>query len=993
MKKFAIFVMILIVTVSLGVTVFYFARDKEELIINTDAEIFVNTGDTVKFDVTLKYAKKGHKVSIKSSNHEVLEPLGDGDDVVEFDAKEAGGAALVEISVTGSKNIKPKYVLVNVGNGNPSTPFYIDSEEALKEVASNTVTANKNYVLLNDISLNDNFVPLNAFSGTFNGKGYTISNLTITAGNSALPQNAGLFSEITSTGVVTNLNVKSVNINGQFENAGTIAGVNKGTISRCSVLDGVVVSTLSGANIGGVCGKTIYSTTSTGRIDRTYSALSVKAQAQNSNVGGLTGLNEGGIIINSYSTKFKTEDELSVSAKNSNVGGIIGYNKFLLDGSINRLSTVKNCYSNASISTNNVLANEVNSAGLIGYNEDANSTTPNRIMGCYYNNSIIATGINDKYTISFTSGNVEQEQANFRGVYTFKFDTNNSIIKDSLNSYYSSTDTSNMVKWDFENVWNLSANVNNGYPTLNASGSDVPDDIAFLYNPTAINSVSKLDEFREQVNSGNLTNEAYFQLTDNITLSGDFTPIGTKQNPFTGTFDGNGYTISNLRINSTTAKGVKYVGLFGYVSASARIQNVKIENLIIEEGATHAGAIVGYSEGATILNCSVKNTTNAQNINILASRSGGGIAGTSEGIIKDCAVENTTIVTRKVSNPATEYERQRYAGGIAGENGVINTAKNASVLNCKVVDAQIYDDYGTEAGLKSESYGEVNFYKFDNIYVYIGGISASSNYKIENCVVSSTKIDADSTDNSVMVAGIVGLSKTTLRGKTEAEVLKNAVYDCTIKAFSASGVIGRLHGLADQNACIGGTITGFYSAGVVTDIKLGGKVINCLAGSVMNSIVSSSTRRDLSCNGLFTHAEFDTLENMGEMYNCFAYCTFNADSEPDNYYDSNSYYKWIGDWFNLKREQSRMCGKADYLLFVETGNAKAQNSTWLGLGTTTVKNVKGLTEAEATMDIISLKQQMEEFKFDVTGDNSIWVIGDIGEYPTLRNIPANPKQA
>lgn len=984
MKKFAIFAMILIVAVSLGVTVFYFAKDREELVINSDAEVFYNQGDTVKFDVSLKYAKKGHKVSIKSTNTNVLDSLGDPINMG-FDAKE-GGAAIVEISVTGNKSIKPVYIVVNVGNGNPSTPFYVDSEESLKEVASNSDVAGKNYLLLNDISLNENFTPLNAFSGTFNGNGYTISNLTITAGNSTAPENAGLFSEISSTGIVTNLNIKSVNINGQFANVGAIAGINNGTINRCTVVDGQIVSTLTNANVGGVSGKTVYSTASTGRIDRTYSALNLQAQATNSNVGGLTGLNDGGIVINSYSTNFKAEDKISALASNSNVGGLIGYNKYHLKNGIYYLTTVKNCYSNASLDSGNVTGENIKIAALIGYNEDANASTPNRIMGCYYNPTIISVGMNSKLTVNFTSGNIEQEKANFRGVYEFSYDANQNIIKETLKSYYTSDDKVNIVKWDFENVWNLSSEINNGYPTLNPNGSDVPDDIAFLYNPTAINSPEKLYEFQNQVNNGELTNQAYFKLTDDIALSGDFTPIGTKENPFTGTFDGNGYTISNLIINSTTASNVKYVGLFGYVSSSARIRNVKLQNVSISEGATHAGGIVGYNEGATISNCEVTSTTNAQTINVIASRSAGGIAGTNEGIVDNCSVSKITIVSKKTGEATTDYAKQRYAGGIAGENGIVNTAKNATIQNCKVVNAKIYDDYGTETGLKSDSYGEANFYQFNTLYVFAGGIAASSNYRIINCVVSDTKIDADCTDNTVMIAGIVGQSKTLLQTETDPEVFKNAVYDCEIKAFSASGVIGQIFGYADQNACIGGTITGFYTAGIVNHVKLGGKVTNCVAGSMMNS---SIVRNDISCNGIFTHAEFDTLENMGEVYNCFGYCTFNAETQTDNYYDSNSTYKWIGDWFNLKKEQSRICGKADNLLFVITGNAIAQDVTWLGFGITTVFNTKGLTSEEALTDPVNLKILMEEYNFSVAGENAIWSV-DVGEYPTLRNIPSKP---
>lgn len=61
----------------------------------------------------------------------------------------------------------------------------------------------------------------------------------------------------------------------------------------------------------------------------------------------------------------------------------------------------------------------------------------------------------------------------------------------------------------------------------------------------------------------------YFILMDDISLSGiDWKPIGDASDQFTGTFDGNGFTISNLTINNNT---LEYVGLFGYVGSGGNV--------------------------------------------------------------------------------------------------------------------------------------------------------------------------------------------------------------------------------------------------------------------------------------------------------------------------------------------------------------------------------------------------------------------------------------
>jgi hypothetical protein len=85
---------------------------------------------------------------------------------------------------------------------------------------------------------------------------------------------------------------------------------------------------------------------------------------------------------------------------------------------------------------------------------------------------------------------------------------------------------------------------------------------------------------------------------------GGFVPIGdgsaTSTNPFTGTFDGNGYIISNLFIDQRTNIKVNNAGLFGYNSGI--IKNLGLVNMQIS-GKSFVGALVGYNDHGTIENC------------------------------------------------------------------------------------------------------------------------------------------------------------------------------------------------------------------------------------------------------------------------------------------------------------------------------------------------------------------------------------------------------
>ncbi|MHC5077136.1 MAG: hypothetical protein ACYTFM_12015 [Planctomycetota bacterium] len=80
--------------------------------------------------------------------------------------------------------------------------------------------------------------------------------------------------------------------------------------------------------------------------------------------------------------------------------------------------------------------------------------------------------------------------------------------------------------------------------------------------------------------------------------------IGSESDPFTGVFDGNGFTISNFTYSSTE----DYIGLFGSIGSDGTVKNIAMEDVNIDAGFTTGrwviGAIAGENKGQ-IINCCV----------------------------------------------------------------------------------------------------------------------------------------------------------------------------------------------------------------------------------------------------------------------------------------------------------------------------------------------------------------------------------------------------
>ncbi|MBR0072597.1 MAG: hypothetical protein IJP95_02045, partial [Bacteroidales bacterium] len=218
--------------------------------------------------------------------------------------------------------------------------------------------------------------------------------------------------------------------------------------------------------------------------------------------------------------------------------------------------------------------------------------------------------------------------------------------------------------------------------TIPCGGSGTQADPYLICNEAALRALATT------VNGGNNCAGVYYRVSQNIVLTQPFTPIGTSYTyPFSGHFDGDGHTISNLTMDVTTSN---LRGLFG-VLKDADVQNVTISGTVT--GNDTVGGIAGASLRSTIKNC-VNNCTIANYSN---ARWHGGIVGaahrsriigcTNNGVIQGAqsyhggivGFANLATTIRGCVNTGAIEGNASYHGGIVGHQLETATTFNDSV--------------------------------------------------------------------------------------------------------------------------------------------------------------------------------------------------------------------------------------------------------------------------------------------------------------------------
>ena len=142
-------------------------------------------------------------------------------------------------------------------------------------------------------------------------------------------------------------------------------------------------------------------------------------------------------------------------------------------------------------------------------------------------------------------------------------------------------------------------------------------------NTYNVTSADGLKNVAELVNGGKT--DINITLDTDLTLTGEWTPIGTESQPYTGTFNGKDKTITGLTVNQ---EGTNYVGLIGYLGSGGKVQNVTLTDVSVT-GYWYVGGVVGANDKGTMTGCTVSGSVSGDS-------SVGGVVGWNGGTVTAC---------------------------------------------------------------------------------------------------------------------------------------------------------------------------------------------------------------------------------------------------------------------------------------------------------------------------------------------------------------------
>jgi len=218
-----------------------------------------------------------------------------------------------------------------------------------------------------------------------------------------------------------------------------------------------------------------------------------------------------------------------------------------------------------------------------------------------------------------------------------------------------------------------------------------------------------------------------------------WTPIGSKK--YQGTFDGNGKTIRNLFISSTSNE----IGFFG-CAADCRIKNITFDNAKVKGNENcSTGILAGYAGS-----CVIENIKTTENCSVEGQYETGGIAGRANGNISNC--ENHAIVNGSY-----------YVGGIVGicfdsENSITSCANYGEITGTADFVGGIIGYFGEGSLQNSANYGNITG------DARVGNLIGYANICNINNVLGIGNITANHANCNGLLAGVIWDSSSTASG-------------------------------------------------------------------------------------------------------------------------------------------------------------------------------------------------------------------------------------
>ena len=316
---------------------------------------------------------------------------------------EKGDYSIKVVPVGNSESVIAPEVTDTINYTVNETIIYISTEQDLYNVRLDLSAV---YILKNDITLTKAWSPIGntatPFNGKFNGGGYTITGVQISATSG---EGTGLFGVIGEDGTVYNVVLADVSCeSGSYGNVAGLAGINRGTVYGVKVYGSV--SAKGSDYIGGIVGRNY------GSI---YDCVNYADVTGRKNVGGIS----GGSEISDYSTQiYNCENNGSVNGS-FRVGGIMGNVQITkkitvygltnngevvcsgdycggifgnVSGSSGQIGTLNACVNNASVTGTGYVGGCFGNVG--GYITVTLDNVSDTSQNCVNNGTVTATGGN-----------------------------------------------------------------------------------------------------------------------------------------------------------------------------------------------------------------------------------------------------------------------------------------------------------------------------------------------------------------------------------------------------------------------------------------------------------------------------------------------------------------------------------------------------------------------------------------------------------------------
>ena len=308
------------------------------------------------------------------------------------------------------------------------------------------------------------------------------------------------------------------------------------------------------------------------------------------------------------------------------------------------------------------------------------------------------------------------------------------------------------------------------------------DHLAWFRDYVNVGKVSACAKIADEVEVIDMSSVCHEADAEKQVAELSWTPIGSKK--YQGTFDGNGKTIRNLFISSTSNE----IGFFGYV-ADCRIKNITFDNAKVKGNDNcSTGILAGY-----VRSCVIENIKTTENCSVEGQYETGGIAGGANGNISNC--ENHAIVKGLHS-----------VGGIVGicfdsENSITSCANYGEITGTEDFVGGIIGYFGEGSLQNSANNGNISgnarvgnligYANICNINNVLGIGNITANYADCNGLIVGYIVDASSTASGILaynssakmtikgteltgdaVVAIGDGSLTYPEGKNEADVVK-----------------------------------------------------------------------------------------------------------------------------------------------------------------------------------------------------------------------------